>query len=133
MTDLLFVYGTLRKDLRGSMFHLLPREARFVAHARVQGCLYDLGEYPGFVPSAEHNASVHGEVYAIDFPQETLARLDEYEGCSPNDPEPYEFERVKGRVTLESGGIETAWFYVYKGPTNGRRRIETGDFFREAR
>lgn len=50
MTNLLFVYGTLRKDVRNSMFHLLAREARFVGRARMQGLLFDLGDYPGLVP-----------------------------------------------------------------------------------
>ncbi|MGH9197662.1 MAG: gamma-glutamylcyclotransferase family protein, partial [Acidimicrobiia bacterium] len=61
----LFVYGTLRKDIRNSMFHLLAREATFVGGARAQGRLFHLGEYPGLVPSRAPGSWVHGEVYAL--------------------------------------------------------------------
>ncbi len=37
MAHRLFVYGTLRKDIKNGMFHLLARHARFVGHARVRG------------------------------------------------------------------------------------------------
>jgi gamma-glutamylcyclotransferase (GGCT)/AIG2-like uncharacterized protein YtfP len=133
MTNLLFVYGTLRKDVRNSMFHLLAREARFIGRARVQGFLLDLGEYPGFVPSAAPGEWVHGEVYALDFPDQTIARLDEYEGCGPSDPPPHEFERVVTEIVLGAGQAETAWVYVYRGVTGDKRRIPSGDYFGEAR
>jgi gamma-glutamylcyclotransferase (GGCT)/AIG2-like uncharacterized protein YtfP len=132
MTDQLFVYGTLRKDSQNSMFHLLAREARFVGYGRLQGRLFHLGDYPGVVPSNDPNSWVYGEVYALDNPSETLARLDDYEGCGLNDAPPYEFERVKETIVLESGGRDTVWVYVYKGTTADKQEICSGDYFKEA-
>lgn len=110
------------------MFHLLAREGRFVGRARVRGLLFDLGEYPGVVLSGDPEAWVYGEVYALDVPHQTLARLDEYEGCGPNDPHPREFERVTAEIVLESGESATAWIYVYRGATRDKERIVSGDY-----
>jgi gamma-glutamylcyclotransferase (GGCT)/AIG2-like uncharacterized protein YtfP len=71
-------------------------------------------------------------VYALDNPPDTLARLDEYEGCGPNDPEPHEFERIEIDVVRESGERETAWVYVYRGSTTKKQEILSGDYFKEA-
>lgn len=132
MTSRLFVYGTLRKDTRNSMFHLLAREARFVGRAQVQGRLFHLGEYPGLVRSRDPGLWVHGEVYTLENPPENLARLDYYEGCGPNDPEPHEFERVEKDVVLESGERKNIWVYVYRGSTTDKKEILSGDYFKEA-
>jgi len=128
MTERLFVYGTLRKDSQRSMHHMLGQHATFVGYGRTRGRLYHLGGYPGLVPSAEPHAWVHGEVYALARPSDVLARLDAYEGCGPNDAIPYEFERVKGEVVLESGETGVAWIYVYAGTLAGRSEIASGDY-----
>lgn len=132
MTDRLFVYGTLRKDIRNSMFHLLAREASFVGGARARGRLFSLGDHPGFVPSDAPDSWVHGELHALDDSPEILPRLDEYEECGPDDPRPHEFERVEMDVVPDSGGTERAWVYVYRGSTADKRQIASGDYFREA-
>ena len=132
MTDRLFVYGTLRKDVPNSMFHLLAGEAKFVGRAHAQGRLLNLGEYPGLVPSGGSGSHVHGEVYALDDAARTLARLDEYERCGPSDPEPHEFERVEMEVVLESGKGVSAWVYLYTGSTTGKQEILSGDYSDEA-
>ena len=131
MTSTLFVYGTLRKDARNSMYQLLMHQATFVGCAWVQGRLFNLGEYPGLVPSFDSGSWVQGEVYALDNPLQTLSRLDEYEGCAPSDPEPHEFERVELDVVMKSGKRENAWAYVYKGSTMNKREILTGDYLKE--
>ena len=132
MTSRLFVYGTLRKDSGNGVSHLLEREARFVGRARVQGRLFHLGEYPGLVPSRDPGLWVHGDVYALENPPDTLARLDDYEGCGPNDPAPHEFERVEKDVVLESGTRDNVWVYVYRGSTTDKKEILSGDYFKEA-
>jgi len=134
MTERLFVYGTLRKDCRPGMHHMLARQARFVGYARTRGRLYDLGEYPGLVPAidsrGEPHAWVRGEVYALESPSEVLTRLDDYEGCGASDAHPHEFARVRGEVILESGETAPAWIYVYAGTLAGRREIPSGDYCR---
>ena len=55
-----------------------PR-AKFVADARVNGSLFDLGAYPGLQLS-ETDSLVVGEVYEVD--DETLKQLDDFEASS---------------------------------------------------
>lgn len=129
MSEQLFVYGTLRKDSANSVHEMLERNARFVAYARTRGRLYDLGEYPGLIP-ADADSWVHGDLYELADPSAVLARLDEYEGCGPNDPKPHEYERVRREVLMDTGGRETAWVYVYRGGLAGSREIRSGDYCR---
>ncbi len=128
MNPLLFVYGSLRSDARGSMFHLLAREATFLGRARVRGLLFRLAGYPGCVPMPDGDAWVHGELYRLERPAVVLAVLDEYEGCGPRDPRPHAFERVEVDVATGTA-VERAWVYAYRGATGHRRRILSGDFF----
>ena len=126
MLDRLFVYGTLRKDIRNSRFHVLAREAQevtFVGHARIQGRLFDLGTYPGLVLSGDPGARVRGELYALGNPDDTLSRLDDYEGN--------EFERVERDVVLDSGASGKAWVYIYTGSTANKREVVSGDYLGE--
>ncbi|MDQ3563381.1 MAG: gamma-glutamylcyclotransferase [Pseudomonadota bacterium] len=132
MTSRLFVYGTLRKDSGNGVSQMLAREARFVGRARVQGRLFHLGEYPGLVPSRDPGSWIHGEVYAFENPPDALARLDDFEGCGPNDPEPHAFERVEKDIVLESGTRDNVWVYVYRGSTTDKKEILSGDYFKEA-
>ena len=138
MLNLLFVYGTLRKDILNSRFHVLAQEActvRLVGRGRVPGRLFRLDGYPGLAPSGDPGRWVRGELYALEPPEEldgTLSRLDAYEGCGPNDPEPHEYERVVLDVLLESEAIEKAWVYVYKGTTANRQEIRSGDYAEES-
>ena len=127
MTTRLFVYGTLRKGSRNSMHHMLAPGATLVGRGRMRGRLFDLGEYPGFVPSDE-GAWVHGEVYTLRTGSDTLARLDDYEGCGSKDLPPREFERVRREAVMTGGARLQVWVYVYKGPVTGIREIASGDY-----
>ena len=129
MTQRLFVYGTLRRDSRHSMFHLLARHAEFEGRARIRGRLYDLGEYPGVLITTDRSRWVHGDVYTLKNADEALARLDEYEGCGPGDPKPHEFEPVMDDAVLEDGRIKRVWVYVYRGALDGKQEIPSGDYF----
>ena len=126
MSERLFVYGTLRKGGANSMHHMLGRDSRFVGRARTRGRLYDLGEYPGLV--ASDDTWVHGDLYELADARTVLARLDEYEGCGPNDARPHEYERMQCEVLTETGVRETAWVYLYRGAVAGKREIPSGDY-----
>lgn len=91
----------------------------FLAYGTVAADLYDLGAYPGAVPSVAGGSRVRGELYRAPPSPETLARLDHHEG--------EEFERAVVDVTLDSGETKRAWIYWYRSqPT--RRRIRSGDY-----
>ncbi|MGZ8711166.1 MAG: gamma-glutamylcyclotransferase family protein [Thermoanaerobaculia bacterium] len=125
----IFVYGTLRSDPAHEMFHLLAKHARFVGDATVPGHLFDLGDYPGMI-SSDDGSRVFGEVYelaSLDW-QRIIGRLDEYEGCSPSDPEPREYRREVVKARLASGDTLPAWAYVLNRWPAGFREIESGDY-----
>lgn len=131
MTDRVFVYGTLRREVAGGMHHLLGTDARFVASGWVRGMLIDLGAYPGLVDAAPGEAGdawVRGELYELGDPDARLPILDAYEGCGPSDPRPHAYERARREVVTDAGAHVTAWVYLYRGPTAERPPIPHGDY-----
>lgn len=125
----LFVYGTLRRSAAHPMHALLRESASLLGDARVRGVLHRVAAYPGLVldPAA---GWVHGELYRVRA-LDVLARLDEYEGAGPLDPEPHEYRRIRTVVQQTDGQEHEAWVYVYAWPTAGFPIIASGDFLRE--
>lgn len=126
----LFVYGSLRRGAKSGMNRLLAPCGRFVANAAFRGRLYRVAGYPGVVPSDQPGETVHGEVWRLDEPDAALARLDDYEECGADFPEPHEFVRRNLEVTLAGGEVVRAWLYLYNRPTDDLEIIGHGDFLR---
>jgi gamma-glutamylcyclotransferase (GGCT)/AIG2-like uncharacterized protein YtfP len=124
--NLLFVYGTLCRSFDNLYARELRDNSRLIGRACAKGSLYLVGPYPGFVPGGE--GLVYGELVELFDPAETLPLLDIYEGCSPVDKPPYEFERVTGTVITEDGQSHQVWMYVYRRPVDGLERITSGVF-----
>jgi gamma-glutamylcyclotransferase (GGCT)/AIG2-like uncharacterized protein YtfP len=124
----LFVYGTLRRASGHAMAHFLAARGRLVSAGSMCGRLYDLGAYPGMVEESGSEDRVRGEVYELHDPDAALAALDAYEGCGPDDPRPWLFERVLASVTLDGGELVRAWVYCYRGPLTDARPIPSGDY-----
>jgi len=125
--DLLFVYGTLRRDSAHPMARYLERVARYLGDATVAGRLYDLGRYPGLVGGGP-GERVRGHQFAMDDPAAVLARLDEYEGCPLGEPGPSFFERGLTEALTADGQTRTAWVYTYQGPLTTAKWIESGEY-----
>lgn len=125
--DRVFVYGTLRRDARGSVQNALTRDWVFEGYGTVAAELYDFGAYPGAVPCFAPGPRVRGELYGLPDAPDALLLLDHYEGCGPGHAPPYEFERALVDVTLEKGGAATAWIYWYRPKPLGRR-LPSGDY-----
>jgi gamma-glutamylcyclotransferase (GGCT)/AIG2-like uncharacterized protein YtfP len=124
---LVFVYGTLRKDARGPIQQALTNGWEFLGYGTVAADLYDLGAYPGAVPSPDGDGRVRGEIYRVPKVEEALARLDHHEGCGPGHAPPHEFSRALVDVTLESGATKEAWIYWYRWEPSGLR-IASGEY-----
>ena len=124
----LFVYGTLMKTVGGRMHDLLARHARYVGEAVFQGRLYLVSTYPGVIRSPDVRDQVRGEVYRLLAPERIFPRLDEYEGCSPDCPQPALYRRCEEKVRLVSGEDISAWIYLYNHPVDEDQRIASGDF-----
>ena len=110
-TDLLFVYGTLRRGF--PLHHHLKRlGAAFVAAGKVQAELYDLGEFPGARRSSKPGKTIEGELYRLHGVVNSLKVLDQVEGFSPRNPGL--FQRAMTEVTLPNGEQRLAWIYWYR-------------------
>lgn len=126
----LFVYGTLRRNAKCSQHASLLHSANFVAEASYQARLYLVDYYPGAVASDSAKDRVIGEVYQLIEPSQTLAKLDQYEGCGEGFAVPTEYLRLVQQVRLSSGEIVDAWVYVYNQDTDMLEQIKSGDFLR---
>ncbi|MGA2095152.1 MAG: gamma-glutamylcyclotransferase [Candidatus Acidiferrum sp.] len=117
----LFVYGTLKRGERNHA-RLLQHAVEFAGTARIRGELYQLaGEtFPGAVPSDAANSFVHGELFALYDPEETLASLDEFEGVDEG-----EFARRLVDAWTAQGQVKT-WVYFYAQPLEGASQIGGG-------
>jgi pyruvate carboxylase len=116
----LFVYGTLRRQMSHPLCHLLVRHGIFLGTGIFQGKLYDLGRYPGAVPSRKKTDLVTGEIYRLQNPKEVFDILDEYEGPR--------FKRAQVTIFCEEETQILCSIYLYTHSISGRRIISSGDY-----
>lgn len=119
----LFVYGTLRAGC-GRAHHDFLSATTALGPASLRGALYDVGDYPAAVAG---QYLIHGELYDLLGDTDLLARLDAYEECSAEFPEPREYRREIVEVT-QHNRLLPAWAYLYQRPSQGLPRIESGDY-----
>ncbi len=117
----LFVYGRLRRGDIGYRRLGLEQRTDWLGEARIHGRLYDLGDYPAFVPGDD--GIVHGEVLAFD-DAALWAALDDYEDCDAARPALSEYRRIA--ADLLDGG--RAWVYVYNRSLEDRPVIPGGAY-----
>ncbi|MDR9410295.1 MAG: gamma-glutamylcyclotransferase family protein [Balneolaceae bacterium] len=128
MFDLIFVYGSLRKDFSSPASEVLENHAEYVGEAIFRGKLYKIDWYPGVVPSDDPGDCVIGEVYKIIDRAEVFSKLDRYEGCSRSDPKPHAFVRMKKSVILSNSTSVEAWIYLYTQQVTDKEEIASGDY-----
>lgn len=126
----LFVYGTLMRASGHPMAMRLESQSLYLGAGCIAARLYNLGSYPGAVPSDKTRDSVHGDMVKLLRPASTLAWLDKYEGCCADTAEPQAYERVIAPVVLRTGETRDAWVYFYKKPVHRARRVPHGRFLR---
>ena len=124
----LFVYGSLRSGFRSPAYEYISRYFHLIGNAKVKGKLFDLGNYPGAVPSSDESF-ITGELYEINDASQfawAIAQLDDYEGIDPSEGEEklYRRELVDALVNNET---IPAWIYWYNGDVTGRAPISSGD------
>lgn len=120
MTDLLFVYGALRK---GASNDWRMKSARWLGAAQVPGTLVKIDWYPGLVLEGE--TLVKGEVYEIG--PELLGELDEFEGIGLEDERNGEYRRIQAEVSL-GGEPATVWIYEWLKGIDGYEVVDSGDW-----
>jgi gamma-glutamylcyclotransferase (GGCT)/AIG2-like uncharacterized protein YtfP len=124
LSDLLFVYGTLRPG--AAMHGLIEGRVGVLGAATAPGRLVDLGAFPGLVDAVSPDDRVRGELCRIpaDDRDALLDVLDRYEGPR--------FERGIAEVTGPEGAVE-AWLYRWLGDATGRCVVPGGDYLRAIR
>jgi len=123
----IFVYGTLRKGFVPHSY-LHGWSVRFLGEGTIAGILYDLGEYPGAVPSDDPDNEIRGELYELTDPENQLRVLDGIEEFDSAQPETSLFVRKSARVRLRTGKEVAAWVYFLPRKPRNARLIASGDF-----
>ncbi|VTU33766.1 Gamma-glutamylcyclotransferase family protein YtfP [Variovorax sp. PBL-H6] len=120
-----FVYGTLRRGGRNDIGRFRPAP-RYVADARIQGTMYDLGSYPGAVLGG--SGVLIGEVYAIAPALEP--QLDQLEEVRPDDSGEY----IKRELQVQAGACQLLClvYEIHPARIEGRSVIASGDWFDRA-
>lgn len=126
MSEFLFVYGTLRRQLIENQ--RVQYHAEFIAEASMQGRLYLSNGYPGVVDSTDFADLVRGEVYQIHNSSALFVILDNYEECSAMFAEPHEYRREQRQICLVDGRQFKAWVYLYNMDIRDLPQIVSGDF-----
>jgi gamma-glutamylcyclotransferase (GGCT)/AIG2-like uncharacterized protein YtfP len=131
--DLLFVYGTLMSRFHNVNAIALRQAATLVGAATYRGKMFRVAGprgvlvYPVVIASDDPADVVHGELYRL-IDCRVLDRLDAYEGCAVDSPQPHEYRREIAQVTLENGATAEAMLYVFQGSVESLPRITDGVF-----
>lgn len=117
-TDLLFVYGTLRRDLNGrpGSYHHYLRDAEYLGRARTREEYALYAEEYAMLVRGRQVCRIAGEVYRIK-DKATAAAIDQLEEG---------YERVEIPVVLDDGREISA--FVYEAPNPAGELIPSGDY-----
>lgn len=124
--DLLFVYGTLL-IADNEFASYLTRNSGFCCKGKMEGKLYDVGNYPGLVIDDDDNYDIWGTVYRLHNVDQALKYLDAYEGFGEGEEQPYLFVREALPIETDQG-ILTCWVYLYNRSIATLSEITTGDY-----
>lgn len=126
-TDYLLVYGTLCRGFPAHNQFQMENYCEYQGVVQVNGQLYDLGHYPGWVLNPNANP-VKMELYRIHNDQgKTLLKiLDEYEEINWTHPELSEYCRKAIFITHPGSKKQIcAWVYEYQLSTVGLTQIQS--------
>lgn len=125
-SELIFVYGTLRRVCPTGAHAKYLVGATFIAPAKINGKLFKVTYYPALVIDATADYVI-GEVYQLAS-TEQLERLDAYEECTyPALPE-QEYQRLQVTVQTDAGEYLSTWVYAYQHASEHLEFIASGDF-----
>ena len=130
MKEYLFTYGTLSNGHAPVSVSRVMRKLRPVGEGSIRARLYDLGEYPGAVPSLSNADRVRGRIFELPGDRKTLSDLDKYEEFFATDPAKSLFVRRKLAVRTEDGRRLHCWTYLYNHPPAASKVIKSGDYQR---
>ena len=120
MSDLLFVYGALRK---GASNNWRMEGACCLGSAEVLGILVKIDWYPGLVLKGD--TRVKGEVYEVG--ADLLKKLDKFEGIGSQDEVEAEYHRIRIDVSLREEPTK-AWVYEWLKGIKDYEVVHSGDW-----
>lgn len=127
-TDLIFVYGILRKGTKHDMALLLEKNSAYLGKGTVKGLMYDLDGYPALVEDEENGIEIVGDIYQINDIVNVLDELDKFEELGPDFECPNKYIRDKIIVTYKNAHLK-CWIYLANDlDTNKCEPLNTGDF-----
>ena len=124
-TDLLFVYGTLRRGSSHANAARLAAESEWRGTTTLVGTLYRVSWHPALV--LDGGDSITGDLLRLTDPAVSLPWLDAFESCGLDDPPPHDYRREIAEVMTAGGAVE-AMVYVWNLPLDGLERIAGGDW-----
>ena len=124
--DYIFVYGTLKQNIKKSKYNLISKFTKFVDYGYTYGTLYQISYYPA--AKLNTNSKIYGEIYYIKDKDKLFEIVDEYEECTPKHPKPQEYKRVITDVFTNKNYKLKAWIYEYNLNTNYLKPILSGIF-----
>ena len=113
MSELLFVYGSLRPSLQHSATRHFVERFEFIGKGTVTGILHDLGEYTGAVLTADAAHQISGELVAVPADEAFWQALDDYENYDTDNSAQSLFIRQRCFVRLAEAKTVMAWIYTY--------------------
>jgi gamma-glutamylcyclotransferase (GGCT)/AIG2-like uncharacterized protein YtfP len=123
--DYLFVYGKLKTTKGGVVSNYLKSNAELLGNAYMHAIMYDLGNYPGLIPSNDFENKVYGELFAIKDAKKVFAVLDDYEEAWPLVTDDPEYSRKIHDVYYNEIALP-CWVYVYNWSVDGKELITSG-------
>lgn len=123
----LFVYGSLLSGFHHPAYTYISRYFTLIGPAKVQGKLFDMGEYPAAVPVNEDSWIV-GELYQLNNKEEfdwAMSQLDDYEGVFPDAGEQPLYRREPVNVVINEKDT-LAWIYWYNRDVGDKPPIASG-------
>jgi len=124
-SDLLFVYGTLRRGSDHANAARLAHESEWLGRASLNGTLYRVSWHPALV--LEGADTVIGDLLRLHDRAASLRWLDAFESCGPDDPPPHDYRREMAEVATANGQAN-AMVYVWNLPLDGLERMVSGDW-----
>ncbi|MGF1637793.1 MAG: gamma-glutamylcyclotransferase [Cyclobacteriaceae bacterium] len=121
-TDLIFVYGALRKDSGNDVSVHLANNANYLGHGFVLGELYDIEGYPGLKLDDKNGRKIEGDIFQVDNIVDMLHELDKFEELGPEYPIPNSYTREKVEVNFKNSYLK-CWVYLAQ-TVEGRKKIE---------
>lgn len=112
MSDLLFVYGTLRIGENNPTAKFFHQHSQFLGKGHFPGRLIQLGTYTGAIYEPGSASVVEGEIFQLLRKGLILGVLDEYEGIGDEFPQPNEYIRKMCPV-IQADQEVICWVYLY--------------------